>query len=262
MAIEIRENVFKENPSSGEAWGRDWTKEFNPENLLPGTALLDPNINPDCCLYDGDFGSLFKRPPLVISHKDYIDVRGELGDVKTSVTTYAAGVFPAHNEGTKFGSRNVLVVTPIIIDGDRFKGHENLLPLFLLEKELELVEVLPLMYDRELTTDAFEEIRQNAKKSVLERALYDGVLLDYLAFHDELYPPNSQDQNICLEAQRRELAEADIIAEYSSPLSMVSGALRRLFGKGPNTEPYEKLRGRQIKSKFQPPQLKRVVYQR
>jgi len=262
MAIEIKDNVFKKNPSSNEVWGGDWTKEFNPEDLLPGTALLDPKTNSDYRLYDNDFISLNQRQPLVIPHEDYIDVTRELGGVESSITTYVAGVFPAHNEGTKFGSRNVFVVTPIIIDGDKFQGNEELLPYFLLEKELELGKALSLMHNRELNQEALEQVRQDAKKSVLETALHNGVLSNYLAFHDTLYPSNSQDQNTRSEAKRRKLAEADIIAEYSSPLSMISGAFRTLFGKGQSTEPYQELRGHQKNNKFQPLQLKQVIYQR
>lgn len=262
MPIEIKQNIFKKFISLNEVWGKDWTQKFNPEDLLPGTALLNPLTNMDHCLHEHDFRSLNYRKPLVISHEDYINVTREIGGAESSVTTYVAGVFPAHNEGTKFGSRNVLVVTPIIIDGDKFKGYENLLPYFLLEKELELQEVLPLKHNRNLDEATLEQIRQDAKKSILETALYNGILIDYLTFHDILYPLNSQDQNIRLEAQRRKLAEADIIGEYSSPLSIVSGALRTLFGRGQSTEPYQVLRDRQKKIKFQPLQLKQVVYQR
>lgn len=258
---DIKRNIFREDVRN-EVWGTDWTSMFNPNDLLPGTVLLDPRKNADLLLHSGDFAPVLQRSPLVLDHKDYVEVTTALKLDDKLATGYAIGAFEAHNEGTKFGSRRVMVATPILMDGERFDGHEDLMPYFLLEQELELSALMPRLYRAErgekLNTP---QMIQDAKKGVMESALYNGKLQQYLELHDKLYPPTSKDPSLWRQFEMRRLAEADVIAKYTTFLSMVSNGVRRLAGRG-SSEPYADLRGVQKQRQFTPADLKQVVYQR
>jgi hypothetical protein len=251
--IEIKRNIFEKRPPTG-IWGADWTKGFDSNDFIPGTVLFDPYINSRAAfLLDDILITNHHQPhqPTIIDHNNYLRLCQELKRDESMVSFYVAGALLAHNEGSKFGDRRILVASPVVIDGLRFQGNEALLPYFLLEQELELARVLPILDSLGSVNDSeLNMIRQTAKQAVMETALYNGVLPQYLEFHDYLYPGDSDNPNVIKQFEMRKLAEDNVIAKYTNTLSTISNGLLSIVGKGNSLS--ENLKKVQNKKGFKP----------
>ncbi|MBI3620436.1 hypothetical protein HY214_04835, partial [Candidatus Roizmanbacteria bacterium] len=168
--VEVRRNIFKKGPPPNEDWGDDWTKSFNPDDLLPGTVLLDPHAHGNSEIKDDNLRAVLERPPLVLDSHEYRTIATALGIEPALVASYLAGVFYAHNERTKFGSRRVAVATPVIMDGTQFEGNEDMIPYFLLEQELQLATAIPRLLQEGVVIDIIG-LMFKAKVGAMETAL-------------------------------------------------------------------------------------------
>jgi len=201
----------------GQVWGSDWTEKFNPgDKFVPGTLLLDPfKKRGSNELTREDILTVTRRQPLAVDDNDYQALSEKLGLFDNQLVCFIfAQLAIAHNEGTKFGTRRVAIVTPVIVNKERFKTHENLIPYFVYEQNLLMAQSLPHAFTvNGLSKELLAISSQQAKTQSMKYALFNGDLPTYLTFHDMVYPANSVNEAVLAQNAMKTVALQEIERE-------------------------------------------------
>lgn len=167
--------------SNNSVWGEDWTKTFRPNQLAPGTVVLDPHNEGVFHFGLENVPLLVNRPTLEVTTADFQTYLKKF-DAEEQFAFFVLDTHLAHNEGTKFGSRPVLIATPIILHKDIFEGKEGLKKYVVFENRYQMQHVATLMIQGMMQRDDWPKILHNSRVETMKVALFDGELEHFINF--------------------------------------------------------------------------------